>query len=824
MSRDEKPVIKRSRPLGPPQWAPGARGQLHDYLHNLYLAAGEPTMRDIKQLVDNDQDAPGSPSKDMINRCLAGMELPRQADVVTIARVLAREARWDVAHTTDKTIELWQGARYVEYAGEQVRTFDDPFALRVHELIESDDGDLAGELPVYIRREHDELLRLKVELALAGNSAKAMLSGESSTGKTRACWEAVQTLPDSWRLWAPVSADQALEELPLVAPHTVIWLDEAHTFFLTPGSPVGPRLAAELTELLRLRRRAPVLLLGTIWPHYLSTLRAIPSAGSQHDQHASARRLLGAMRYKNNKRLGPGLDALDLRVGEAVIPVPDDFTGPAVRRKVEEAAMTDPYWAAALANAEDGRLTQYMAGGHEVQHRYQIAPPAARGLIEAAMDLRRLGHGPELPATLLASALPGYVGRATYDLLSDAELQDAWEYVSDPKQCRGARPPLGEVAPAGRGTPGGTLRPTATHYRLSDLLDHDGRIVRLDHRVPTELWRAAADYADRSALLSLADAARTAGAYPDACRLYVRAVEHGEQSALFQIRDLPGRETWAEDALPWLQARAEAGDLNAQHVAIHVMRSVGRFGEAEDWLWSRAETGAIDALREGVRLLGDLDTGEGARRRLESMVERGDREALTEAADQLRAKGKVAEATVLYGRAADLGDPIAMRRFVVGLLDSGRSDDALAWLRSRSDSGDVDALGVRVEVMHSLELYGEMLDWLRGRISAGDFAALAEALAYFDDAGMEDAKLEWHQQAAVAGHTAALMPVADQLAARGRTSEALDWYRHTAITTHNRVAMHRAGRILLERGMTEEARSWLDRSAGLDRTAPQQAP
>ncbi|GAA3227871.1 hypothetical protein GCM10020256_39550 [Streptomyces thermocoprophilus] len=88
MSRDEKPSIRRPRPLGPPQWAPGARGQLHDYLYDLYLAAGEPTMRAIKQLVDNDDDAKGRPSKDTINRCLAGTELPQQADVLSRWRPL----------------------------------------------------------------------------------------------------------------------------------------------------------------------------------------------------------------------------------------------------------------------------------------------------------------------------------------------------------------------------------------------------------------------------------------------------------------------------------------------------------------------------------------------------------------------------------------------------------------------------------------------------------------------------------------------------------------------------------------------------------------
>ncbi|GAA3227862.1 hypothetical protein GCM10020256_39530 [Streptomyces thermocoprophilus] len=298
----------------------------------------------------------------------------------------------------------------------------------MHEVIESDGADNAGDLPIYIRREHDELLRLKVELAMRGESAQAMLSGESSTGKTRACWEAIQSLPDNWRLWAPLSADQALEELPLVAPHTVIWLDEAHTFFMTNGSPSGPRLAAQLNEVLRLRRRAPILLLGTIWPHYLSTLRAIPSRASQDDEHANTRRLLRSVRYRSNERRGarpPRRAGLPSgRVGHPGAERLHSTRGTTPGRS--SSAHRPPHWAEALAKAEDGRLTQYMAGGHEIQRRYQFAPTAARGLIDAAMDLRRLGHGPELPAALLAAALPGYIGRAAYDLLSDAELNSAW--------------------------------------------------------------------------------------------------------------------------------------------------------------------------------------------------------------------------------------------------------------------------------------------------------------------------------------------------------------------------------------------------------------
>lgn len=63
-----------------------------------------------------------------------------------------------------------------------------------------------------------------------------VLVGTSSTGKTRACWEAVQPLADKgWRLWHPFDltrADAALEDLKKrVQPRTVVWLNEAQHYF-----------------------------------------------------------------------------------------------------------------------------------------------------------------------------------------------------------------------------------------------------------------------------------------------------------------------------------------------------------------------------------------------------------------------------------------------------------------------------------------------------------------------------------------------------------------------------------------------------------------
>ena len=67
-------------------------------------------------------------------------------------------------------------------------------------------------------------------------------------------------------------------------------------------------------------------------------------------------------------------------------------------------ATADPRLAQALAHCEEGQVIQYLAGGPAQLERYRTAPAAAKALISAAIDARRLGHGPLLPASLLTSA------------------------------------------------------------------------------------------------------------------------------------------------------------------------------------------------------------------------------------------------------------------------------------------------------------------------------------------------------------------------------------------------------------------------------------
>jgi len=250
----------------------------------------------------------------------------------------------------------------------------DPFALEVHRPVQPEDPSPGlPPLPPYVPREHDTKLGSVVQAAAAGRSGIAVLVGGSSTGKTRACWEALKPLREQqpeWRLWHPIDPsrpDAALRELPGVGPRTVVWLNESQFYLDVTDGGLGERVAAGLRELLRDPARGPVLVLATLWPQFWDALTVRPDGGP--DPHAQARELLA------------GHD----------IAVPAAFTAAQLQRLGEAG---DARLAQAAAGARDGQVIQFLAGAPELLARYRHAPPAAAALIHAAMDARRLGMGP----------------------------------------------------------------------------------------------------------------------------------------------------------------------------------------------------------------------------------------------------------------------------------------------------------------------------------------------------------------------------------------------------------------------------------------------
>ena len=313
----------------------------------------------------------------------------------------------------------------VTVAGRPQEEVTDPFDLEVHRPVQPEDAP-AGlpVLPPYTPREPDEVLGQVVRAAAGGRSGIAVLVSGSSTGKTRARWEALAPLRDQdppWRLWHPIDPsppDAALAELAGIEPRTVVWLNEAQ-LYLETADERGERVAAGLRELLRDPGRAPVLVLATLWPEYWHTLTAGPADGK--DRHAQARQLLAGHH----------------------ITVPAAFT-PAQMGKLARAA--DARMVLAARSAPDGAVIQFLAGAPELLDRYRNAPlPAPRALLEAAMDARRLGIGAGLPQAFLKAAAPGYLTDAEWDTLGEDWPEQALAYTA--KDAKGVPGPLTRIRP-----------------------------------------------------------------------------------------------------------------------------------------------------------------------------------------------------------------------------------------------------------------------------------------------------------------------------------------------------------------------------------------
>jgi len=454
---------------------------------------------------------------------------------------------------------------HIRPAGQLITEVTDPFALEIHRPITVASESAVGTLPLlppYIRREHDTRLTSLVTQTAAGSSVIGVLVGGSSTGKTRACWEAIQALPPGWRLWHPIFPDRGngfLAELELVGPNTVVWLNEAQLYLLTSDPAVGEQVVGGLRKLLRDPARGPVLVLGTIWRSYWDQLTR-PSEGAP-DPHAGARMLLEG----------------------SAIEVPDRFNDSELTA-LSASATKDPRLAEAAAQAADGEVTQFLAGAPALLERYRTSSPAARTVIHSAMDARRLGHGPVLPYTLLQAAAPGYLTDQQWEQAGEDWFEEALNYTAAP--CNGVRGPVVPIRPRpgsrARHVGGPVSRPDVANgqqYRLSDYLEQHARRDRNDQLPPVTFWDALATCANAEYLPALADEAEARGLYRHASILRKRAVAIGHRSAgdaLIQAVSAIDPDATA-DVAQWIAAQ---DGLTDPQVVVSVLKAVCRTGDS----------------------------------------------------------------------------------------------------------------------------------------------------------------------------------------------------------------------------------------------------
>ncbi len=421
----------------------------------------------------------------------------------------------------------------------------------------------AGTLPAYVSRPHDEHLAAVVEAADEGHSGMAVLVGSSSTGKTRACWEAIQPLAAlGWRLWHPFDptrADAALADLHRVEQRTIVWLNDAQQYL---GGESGEQIAAAVHRLLTDESRSPVLVLGTLWPEYQNDYMALARPGNP-DPHPQARALLAGR----------------------LITLPDCFDHIALNKAKVLAVAGDRQLAHALHHTDSGRLTQFLAGAPELLRRYETSDPPVRALLEVAMDARRLGAGLHLPVSFLEQAVDDYLSDDEYDDLADNWLDQAFADVTSPVH--------GRLAPLRRARPRPARRSPAMEtalshcYRLADYLEQHGRRSRARMCPPESFWQAAHDHLIPESLINLADAARIRHRFHWAERLAQQAADSGNADAITRLAEIRRTNGAWKEADQLLKQAADAGSTTALIRLAHIQHKAGLRTPNGMTLWGR---------------------------------------------------------------------------------------------------------------------------------------------------------------------------------------------------------------------------------------------
>jgi tetratricopeptide (TPR) repeat protein len=642
-----------------------------------------------------------------------------------------------------------------------------PRQLGVHAAIQVEG--IAGELPVYVPRDID--VKLRAVLATGGQrGCFVLLIGSSSVGKTRTMHEAVlAVLPDWWLVHPdPGNSDLAQALAAARFPRTVIWLDELQRY-LRSGHGLTAGTARSLLQ-------SGTVLAATMWPDEYGT-RIVPPQPGQSDQNASAREVL--------------------ELAE-VFGLAGEFT-PAEQARAQELAISDGRLGAALS-VSDGGLTQVLAAGPQLVHRWEQAPPYAKAVITAAVDARRLGVTTPLPNDLLAQAVPGYLTQAQRAAAPADWLQHALAYATTP--LHGAASALTPVA-------GEELMGQTEGYVAADYLQH-GRRARRTACPPLTLWESCLTHlVNAGDLLAVGDAARDRfllglaerfyraadsapeaverlseliseqGRYVEAEQVLRAAIERDNPYAAVRLGCLLMDLDQASEAEQLLRVALAEGKHGARRALAILLERQERFEEAAAVLREGIAAQDPDSpQRLGFLLMRELHQPDEAERVLRAAMAARQPGVAVPLAFLLRDQGRYEEAEQTLRDGIAAGDPYARFRLAEQLQQLGRSDEAERTCRDGIAAGDEI---VRLSLDWLLREQGRLDEaeqaWQEGIINGERDAPryLAELLQ--DQGRFEEAE-RMLRDGIAAGHGLASYHLTEFLKAMGRTDEAERLRRH----------------------------------------------
>ncbi|MCX4992131.1 MULTISPECIES: tetratricopeptide repeat protein [unclassified Streptomyces] len=617
-----------------------------------------------------------------------------------------------------------------------------PYDLEVHPADALRDVSRSGHvealLPAYVLRDHDQVLSAAVTDALQGRSRLLVLVGSSSTGKTRACWEAVQPLADhGWRLWHPFDptrADAALEDLHRVRPQTVVWLNEAQHYL--GDATLGERVASAAHALLTDPGRMPVLILGTLWPDYARQYMALPSPG-QPDPHSRVRELLAGR----------------------TLSVPASFDTAALRAAAVLAHNGDRLLADVLTRASThGQVTQDLAGAPELLRRYQHGTPAARALLEAAMDARRLGVGPYLSQAFLIDAAAGYLPEPDCDYLPDDWAEAAFTELSRP--VHGKQAPLRRLANRPPGTPAPVASSPAAGllFRLADYLEQHGHTARRRLCPPGPFWYAAHTHLTHAEdLRNLATAAQDRYRLQWAHHLRLRAADAGDPFTLTALAGAREKAGDSDGAEAMYRRAADAGAADALRLLASMRHKAGDRESAKALYLEAAHIGVGGALLSLAQAWEREGDQEGAEALAREAADAGDTLLLKVLAKMRDRAGDREGSETLYREAADAGDPYSLRALALLRDRAGDREGAEALARQAADAGDTRVLRVLARLREQVGDPQGAETFAREAADAGDTRALNILARMRERVGDQRGAEAMAREAAAAGDAPALL-------------------------------------------------------------------